>query len=112
LEKDAGTVVLSDASGAPVLRERQLGRGRVLDLAGPLRVNSTLGAAEFPHTLLALMRGPPRAPDRAWATEVAPLPTGHAPIGPAEPLLPYLAFGVALLFVLERLLASRDRARA
>ena len=124
---DDGAVVLSDAAGAPVLRERQLGRGRVLSLAGPLRLgeppataaapggigsaslNATLGAADFPHTLLMLMRGPPRPPVRASAAAVAPLATGHAPLGPAQFLSPYVALGVGLLFLAERLLATRRR---
>jgi len=128
--QDAGEVVLSDALGAPVLRERQLGRGRVLSLAGSLRLgerpgvtaaqsepgsaarNASLSAADFPHTLLVLMRGPPLAPDRAAAAAVAPLATGHAPLGPAQFLLPYLALGVASLLLAERLLATRRKVGA
>jgi hypothetical protein len=129
-ERDAGEVVLSDAAGTPVLRERELGRGRVLSLAGPLQLgepsatttaqnavgraslNATLSAADFPHTLLVLMRGSPRPPDRAAAAAVAPLATGHAPLAPAQFLSPDIALGVALLFLAERLLATRRRVGA
>jgi hypothetical protein len=109
-----GAVVLSEASGAALLRERQLGLGRVVSLAGPLRVgeSATLSSAEFPHTVLALLRGPPPVPERAAAVAVTPLAAGHAPLGAAHALLPYLALIVALLFLGERLLASRARVRA
>jgi len=109
-----GTVVLSDATGAAVLRETEWGKGRLLTLSGPLRASESaaLSAPDFPQRLRELLRGPPTAPDRAPAASVAPLPSGHPADGPAQSLGPYLALALALLFLAERLMATRTRVTA
>jgi hypothetical protein len=111
----AGSVVLADGNGAAILRERLLGTGRVLSLAGPLRIDvlPALAAPDFPRQLAALLRGPPPAPDRAPAASVAPLtlPSAHPTLGRPQPLTPYLALVIALLFLVERVVATRARTR-
>jgi hypothetical protein len=105
--------VWADDNGAAILRERLLGAGRMLSLAGPLRVDAVpaLASPEFPRQLAALLRGPAPAPDRAPAASVAPLtlPIAHPLLGRPEPLTPYLAVVIALLFLLERVVATRTR---
>lgn len=109
----AGSVVWADDNGAGILRERLLGAGRVLSLAGPLRIDAVpaLASPDFPRQLAALLRGPPPAPDRAPAASVAPLtlPSAHPALGRPQPLSPYLAVVIALLFLAERVVATRTR---
>ncbi len=113
LRDAAGTVVSADDNGAPILRERVLGSGRVLSLAGPLRIDAmpALASPDFPRQLADLLRGPAPALDRAPAASVAPLtlPVAQPALGRPQPLAPYLAVVIALLFLLERVLATRTR---
>jgi hypothetical protein len=92
---------------------RMLGAGRALSLAGPLRADAMLALAspDFPRRLAELLRGPPLAPDRAPAASVAPLtlPSALPALGPPQPLSPYFAVAIALLFLLERVVATRTR---
>jgi hypothetical protein len=60
------------------------------------------------------LQGPAPAPDRAPAVSVAPLPASQPPAarGPAHSLAPLLSIGIALLFLIERVHATRTRATA
>jgi len=107
-------VVRSDASGTAVLSATELGKGRLLTLTGPLLASASaaFSAPDFPRALRDLLRGPPTPPDRAPAASVAPLPNGPPAHGPIQSLGPYLALLLALLFLGERLMATRIRANA
>jgi len=112
----AGQTVLADETGAPVLRRQLIGAGRVLTLATPLRAADapTLATPDFPKTLADLMQSPGAAPDRAPAASVAPLPApnAHAAGGTTHSLAPYLSIVIALLFLSERVYATRTRTKA
>lgn len=111
----AGQTVLADETGAPVLRRQLIGAGRVLTLATPLRAADvpTLATPEFPKTLADLMQSPVPAPDRAPAASVAPLPkpNPHATWGTTHSLAPYLSIVIGLLFLIERVYATRIRTK-
>jgi hypothetical protein len=106
-----GEAALIDESGAVVLRARELGLGRLLTLAAPLEP-AKLGALlqpEFPQTLFTLLRAPARAPDRAAARDVAPRNLPQAPADPVRRLDAGLALWIALLYLVERVTATRRR---
>jgi hypothetical protein len=110
-----GLIVLADDNGTPVLRTQMLGAGRVLSLAGPLKVMDVpaLASPEFPKILAAQLRGPTSAPDRAPAASVAPLQLAARGQPPGQPqsLAPYLAMLIAVMFLVERVYATRARTR-
>lgn len=88
-----------------------LGRGRVLRLLQPLRPDALplLLEARFPRILSALLLPAPPAPAFADARAYAPV-TGATPAPrPPRPLQPWLAVLVAVLFAIERWLATRAR---
>ncbi|TLX22371.1 BatA domain-containing protein [Thermomonas fusca] len=103
--------VLHDAAGAPLLESGSLGRGRLLRFRQPLRPADMplLLEAEFPQrlreALAPTMQPPARADARAFA------PTAGARAQPAAPrdLQPWLAVLIALLFAIERWLATARR---
>lgn len=110
----AGTTlapVLHDAADAPLLEGGSLGRGRLLRFRQPLRPADMplLLEAEFPQrlreALAPTMPPPARADARAFA------PTTGARAQPAAPrdLQPWLAMLIALLFAIERWLATARR---
>jgi len=112
LGTSAGEVVLDSPEGA-VLRAQVLGRGRLLGVTGALRADAlpAVRAPDFPQRLWTVLARPASVPTSAPARSVAPLATTRADWGPAEDLLPALAAVLALLFLLERLVATRRRAR-
>jgi hypothetical protein len=109
----AGSVVLTDDNGAPVLRKQGLGAGQVLSLVGPLKVSEVpaLAAADFPALLAAQLWDPIAAPDRAPAVSVTPLQLQSAsrPLARPQSLAPYFAILTAVIFLFERLWATRTR---
>ncbi len=112
----AGSVVLADDNGTPVLRKQVLSAGRVLSLAGPLKVGDVpaLASPDFPKILAAQLQDPTSAPERAPAASVAPLqlPAASTPLGRPQSLAPYFAILIALIFLFERLWATRTRRAA
>jgi hypothetical protein len=93
------------------VRERALGSGRVLVASAPLRPDAlpALLAPSFPRRLLDALQGPSPAPDRAFAESVAPATGAADAFGPARPLEHAVALAAALLFLAERLWATRRR---
>lgn len=108
---DGATVLWRDTDGEPLVRGQALGRGRILQLARPLTPAAMpqLLDADFPQRLRALFVAAPRAPTRVDAAAYRPV-AGASPHPEApRPLAPWLAALVALLFLLERWLASGPR---
>lgn len=115
-----GDALWRDATGNVLARSATSGRGRLLALPGALTPASLplLLDADFPERLLAALQGPPTAPTRAAADAVRPLhDTTRAPFSARardaeRPLDPWLALLIALLFLIERLVATRRHAEA
>lgn len=116
LDARAGPVAATDdvvwvsAAGAPLVTAGRLGSGRVLRLTRALDPGAMpeLLDPDFPDRLAALLTPPP-APDRAAARDVAPATGGAAFAPPARDLRPWLAIVIAVVFLVERLLATRRR---
>lgn len=115
----AGAPVWRDADGRVLARAEPLGRGRLVTLESAMLPQSMpqLLDAEFPHQLLALVEGEPRAPTRAPASAMAP---AHAnPVSattPASRAMPkpidaWLALALAALVLAERIVATRREPR-
>ncbi|HVI26488.1 MAG TPA: BatA domain-containing protein [Xanthomonadaceae bacterium] len=107
-------VLWADAGGAPLVRGVALGRGRLLRFTRPLAPATMpqLLEVDFPQRLRALFEPAPPAPARVDARDYAPT-TGAAPFPqPPQPLAPWLLIAIALLFLLERWLASAPRREA
>ncbi len=107
---DDAPVLWRDENGA-LVRGLAAGRGRVMRLERPLLPASmpVLLAPDFPTRLRALFADAPLPPARVAAEDYAPT-TGRAP-WPEQPrpLAPWLAWAVALAFLLERWLANGRR---
>lgn len=107
-------VAWRDPVGAPLAMEASLGRGRVIHLTRALAPASMpeLLEPDFPDALARLL-APGPAPARVAAAEHAPLTGARAYEQPPLDLRPWLALLVALIFAVERWLAtSRRRAAA
>ena len=108
-------VVLANDDGTAVLRARVLGTGRLLSLTVPLNIQDlpALAAPDFAKTLATELQRPTSAPGRAPAASVAPLqlPTASRLWGRPQSLASYFAVLIALMFLFERLYATRRRAR-
>jgi hypothetical protein len=107
--RDAAVAWRDDAG--PLLRTQRHGRGRVLQWQRALLPAAVpaLVEADFPQRLREALDGEPVAPARVAARDHAP--RSGAPAWPEkpQPLAPWLAWLIALLFVLERWLASGPR---
>ncbi len=112
-----GQAVLRDASGEPVWIEEHRARGRLLCLATALTPEATpvLRDPAFPRRLFEwVVAGIDRPmPDRAGANVVAPLPVdpAAAPRLDPRPLDAWFVAATLLLFLAERLWATRRRAQ-
>jgi hypothetical protein len=115
-----GAPVWRDADGRVLARAEPLGHGRLVTIESALLPQSTTALldADFPHRLLALAQGEPRAPTRAPASAMAP---AHAsPVSATmvtsrampKPLDAWLALAIAALILVERIVATRKEARA
>ena len=102
------TVVWRDAVGEPLALAARLGQGRVIRLTRPLRPAAIpqLLEPDFPDAL-ARMLAPPPAPARVGAVDHAPLSGVAAYPRPPLDLRPWLALLIALIFAVERWLATR-----
>lgn len=118
-----------DADGEPIWRDGQgrvLARRQVSGMGQRIALGGAFAAsdlpivldADFPDRLLAAFAGAPRAPTRAPAAAARPLhDAGVASaearsLAAAQPLDAWLALLIAALFLLERAVATRSRARA
>lgn len=100
-----------DGQGDALVRGAPLGRGRIMQLTRALSPDAMpqLLEADFPDHLRALFEDPAPAPARAAASAYAPT-TGTPPWPETpRPLAPWLIALVALLFAVERWLASGPR---
>lgn len=107
---DAGVsdVLWRTDDGNILLVQQAFGKGRVLQWRQPLKGTQTpqLLDAAFPEHLQAVLITSPQ-PDATLASMQQPR-TGAAPVVPdPQPLQPWLMLAVALLFVAERVLATR-----
>jgi len=103
--------LLDNGEGAPLLARAADGR---FQLALPLTAHATPGVLEaaFPARLLGALQPRPQA-RRADAGDHAPLTGAPALFAPApQPLAPLLVVLIAVLFLLERLLAQWPRREA
>lgn len=109
-----------DAAGNVLARQQPAGRGRLLALPGALDPATLpiLLDADFPDRLRSALQGPPPAPTLAHAAAVHPLrdttlatSSAHSRDS-ARPLDPWLALLIALLFLIERIVATRSRKEA
>lgn len=104
-------VVWRDAKG-PLARGARLGEGRILQLQRPLvpARMPVLLEPDFPEQLRRLLVDAP-PPSPSWVDAQAHAPRTGLPGWPpaARPLAPWLAMLVALLFLLERWVASGPR---
>lgn len=108
---DAVPLAWRDDRGRPLLHATTLGRGRVLQWTRPLdpAAMPALLDADFPHRLRAALQ-PPAPPSRVLSAEHAPRVGGVGPWPPPmRELSPWLAAAIALLFLLERWLATASR---
>ena len=105
-----GLALWRDAQGGVIVRGRALGNGRVLQLTRELAPHALpeLLDPAFPDRLRALF-DPPSPPQSAFARTHAPRTGGPALPPVRHPLQPWLALLVALLFLLERWLATSPR---
>lgn len=107
------TTVWRDVLGAPVAEGVAVGRGRMLRFVRPLvpAVLPALVEADFPARLAAAIAPPAAPPARVAARDYAPV-VGERLSGAATTttdLRPWLALAAALLFLVERVLATRRR---
>lgn len=104
------SVAWRDPVGEPLAFAGQLGEGRVLQLTRALEPAAIpqLLEPDFPDAL-ARMLAPSPAPARVAAVNHAPLPGGMVYDQPPFDLRPWLALLIALIFGVERWLATRRR---
>ncbi|WP_293369433.1 BatA domain-containing protein [Nevskia sp.] len=109
-----GEVLLRDVDGQPLLRRQASGRGQVYMLTGPLDpvIWPALRDPQLPLALLEYFRPAVSPPNRAPAASVAPVRSMADSEGPATPLAPWLVLLIALLWLIERGLATRQRSAA
>lgn len=106
-----------DATGDVIARQQTAGRGRVLAMPGELTPAALpiLLDADFPDRLRVALQGSPPAPTRADADAVRPQHDISRATSPANardtarPLDPWLVLLIALLFLIERIVATRSR---
>jgi hypothetical protein len=107
-------VVISDDDGEPVVHERVVGSGRLLTTDVALRPDAlpALLSPALPRRLREALNGAPPAPDSALASAVAPAHEAERARGTTRPLDTAVALFASLVFLVERLLATRRRGEA
>ncbi|HEU4664406.1 MAG TPA: BatA domain-containing protein [Dokdonella sp.] len=120
-DASGGEPLWRDADGSVRARVRRQGAGRVIalpDALSPPHVPAVLDA-RFADLLLDALRGAPRAPDRADADAFRPVQVERVaasglapPTAPVDPLDAWFAGLAALLFAIERVLATHEPRRA
>lgn len=106
-----GDTLWRDAQGEPVLVAHATGQGRILQWRRALDVQAMplLESGDFPTRLRAIVQTQVLAPDRIGARDFKPVQAKRARPATPQPLAPWFALAAALLFLLERWLASHDR---
>jgi len=103
-----------DDAGATLVEGTGYGSGWLMRLTRPLTPQAlpALLEADFPQHLRSLFDAPKPAPARVFASDHAPAAGG--PVFPQSPrdMQPWLLVLIALLFLLERWMASGSRHRA
>lgn len=99
-----------DDAGATLLDGSRLGHGQLLRFSRALEPQAMpqLLDGGFPEALRGALQ-PPAPPTQAFAATHVPEPGARAQPAAATPLAPWLALAIALLFLLERWLASAPR---
>ena len=113
---EQGVIVWRDDNGVAIARDEKLGDGHVIHLRGPLTpaVLPALLDAGFPQQLHDLLSAPMPAPSRAYAEEAKPL-LATRPLPRLQQhfdLIPLLGVLIGLVFLLERVLATRRQIRS
>lgn len=105
----AGVVVWRDAQGLPLASDETVGAGHRIRLLRPLDADAFPAVldADFAARIRHLMQGRAVAPRSAWASTVRPTRNADLPTEVRTPLLPLLAIAIALVFLFERVLATR-----
>jgi hypothetical protein len=114
-----GVPIWRDARGEVLARAEPHGRGRVVALSGaftPAALPALLDA-EFPSQLQNLLQEPHASPTRAPADAMRPVvgpgaTSASAISQSAKPLDPWLALLIACVFLIERIVATRERVPA
>ena len=111
LTPTAGEVLWRDADGTVRVVGARVGRGQALRFAGPVQPREwpALLQPGFAAGLRDLFAAAPPQPARVAARDYAPVAGGPAFAAPPLDLRPWLALLVAVLFLLERWLATRSR---
>lgn len=106
-------VVWRDATGAPLMEAQGEGRGQWLRLMRPLSPAAFPELLEptLPDQLVNALSAPP-SPARVEARDLIPVVGRSIFTLPSEELTPWLALLAAMLFGVERLLATAARRRA
>ena len=114
-----GMPIWRDADGGVLARVDARGAGRLITLAGALspQTFAPLLDADFPQRLRSLIEAPPPAPTRAFADALKPAQANVPSDAPALsasmlPLDAWLALLIAILFAVERVIATRARQSA
>jgi hypothetical protein len=100
-------VVWRDQAGVPLLDATTRGQGRLLQLARPLQPATMPQLLEpaFPQILRDIVQPPP-APTAVAASDYLPQTGARATAPEPHDLRPWFALAIALLFLLERWMAS------
>lgn len=111
--RGALTVVWRDPIGEPLATAGRLGQGRVIQLTRALEPAAIPELLEphFPDALMSMLVPSP-APAQVAAADHAPLPGGKPYDPPPFDLRPWLALLMALVFGIERWLATRRQRAA
>lgn len=110
-----GIPVWTRDTGEVLARRKALGTGRLIALQYPLMADvfPELLDASFPARLQGLFVGAPAGPSRALASAVKPeFATGQFTLPVRESVLQWLALLIGIVFLVERVLATRRRAAA
>lgn len=108
IEAGESAVLWRAENGDILLEQQAMGYGRVLRWQQPLNSGRVpdLRDSSFPNRLRSVLTAVPQ-PDAALASSQRPR-TGAAPVVPdPQPLQPWLMMAIALLFLLERVVATR-----
>jgi hypothetical protein len=113
----SGVPIWRDTDGDVLARVQPLGHGRLVTLAAAFSPQTmpALLDADFPQHLFDLLQGERAAPSRAPASAMRPERTAATSTSPAmrpsaKSLDPWLALMIALLILIERVVATRPRA--
>jgi hypothetical protein len=108
------TALWRDDKGVAQVEGAAYGAGRVMRLTGPLSPQTlpALLDGDFPQRLRDLFEVPAPMPARVFAAEHAPATGGSVYSQPPRDLQPWLLMLIAVIFLLERFMASGARQRA